>query len=161
MWDSSLVFSGTTWDVSCPRGNYVQSTTLENNGVYENNLWQTCDSSWYEWSDQGTNKCISWNKEYYLSLSTAGGVSGSCTMMSSDIATIDMFVKAEYVETSGDGSYNNPFGNIVKALSYIEEQASMYSGTTANICKNSFIINLDLLNGNHFMTRNFAHYNYK
>ena len=31
----------------------------------------------------------------------------------------------------------------------------------ANICKNSFIINLDLLNCNHFMIRNYAHYNYK
>ena len=39
MWDSSLVFSWKTWDVSCPNRNYTQSTIYENNGVYENNLW--------------------------------------------------------------------------------------------------------------------------
>ena len=40
-----------------------------------------------------------------MSLSTAGGVSGSCTMMSSDIVTIDMFVKVENIETSWDENY--------------------------------------------------------
>ena len=138
MWDSSLVLSGTSWESSWPRGKYIQSSTLENKGVYESNTCQSWDSSWYEWSNQGTNQWLSWNKGNYLLLSQTGGVLGLCTSLSSTTLTLNVFVKAVYVETSGDGSYSNPFGNIVKALSYIEEQASMYLETTANICKNSF-----------------------
>ena len=37
-----------------------------------------------------------------------------------------LFVKTEYVETFGDESYKSPLGNIVKALSYIEEHAPMH-----------------------------------
>ena len=44
-------------------------------------------------------------------------------------------MKPSYVETNGDGSYSNPFGNIVKALSYADEQAADKGETTINICK--------------------------
>ena len=49
--------------------------------------------------------------------------------------TIDLFVKPSYFETNGDGSYSNPFGNIVKALSYSDEQAADKGETIINICK--------------------------
>ena len=135
MWESSLVLSGSTWEVSCSRGSYIQSTTLENKGVFENNTWQSWDANWYECALQGTNKWTSWNKGSYLTLSTAGEISGLCSNISNDVLILNVFVKAKYIENSGDGSYSNPFGNIAKALSYIEEQASMYSGATVNICK--------------------------
>ena len=82
---------------------------------------------------------MSWNKGFYLALTTAGGLSGTWNSITPQTQTIEIFVKASFVETAGDGTYDNPFGNIVKALSYIEETASTYSGITATICKNWLI----------------------
>ena len=137
MCESSLVLSGTTCETSCPRGQYIQSQTLENTGVYEDNVWETWDLSWFEWSDQGSSQCISWMTGFYLKLSSAESYLGTWNQISTDSISHDLFVKAEYVETTGDGSYDNPFGNIVKALSYAEEQASMYTNSTINICKHT------------------------
>ena len=139
MWESSLVLTGTSWETSWPRGQYIQSTTLESTGVYEDNQWKSWDTNWYEWTSQGASNCMSWNKGFYLALTTAGGLSGTWNSITPQTQTIEIFVKASFVETAGDGTYDNPFGNIVKALSYIEETASTYSGITATICKNWLI----------------------
>jgi hypothetical protein len=67
--------------------------------------------------------------------------------------TIDVFVEPNHVETTGDGSYESPFGHIVKALEYANGQVADMQGNPN--------INIYLLGGdNHFMTKNIEHYNY-
>jgi hypothetical protein len=67
--------------------------------------------------------------------------------------TINIFISPNMIETTGDGSYGNPFGHIAKALAYANNQVADMSGNPN--------INLYLLGGdNHFMTKNIAHYNY-
>ena len=44
------------------------------------------------------------------------------------------------IESNGNGDYNNPFGNIVKALYYAEEQSSTNSGSVVNICEYRLIL---------------------
>jgi hypothetical protein len=67
--------------------------------------------------------------------------------------TVDVFVKPNFVETTGDGSYGNPFGHIAKALEYANDRVADMSGNPN--------VNLYLLGGgNHFMTTNIEHYNY-
>ena len=113
----------------------------------KNNVWETWDPGWYEWSDQGSSQCISWMAGFYLKLSAAGSYLGTWNQISTDSILLDIFVKAENVETTGNGNYDNPFGNIVKALSYAEEQASIYTNSTINICKHT------ILNWNRFDER--------
>ena len=56
-----------------------------------------------------------------MSLLTADGISGSCTAISSNKAVMDMFVKAEYVETFGDESYKSLLEVLQRHLGFIEE----------------------------------------
>ena len=135
MWESSLVLSGTSCETFWPRGQYIQSQTFENIGVYENNIWMECNSSWYEWPSQESNMWISCKKGFYLSFSSTGGFLGTWDAIISDYIILELFVKSSYEETNGNGMYDNPFGNIVKALNYAEEQTSMYTNSTVNICK--------------------------
>ena len=44
------------------------------------------------------------------------------------------------IESNENGDYNNPFGNIVKALYYEEEQSSTNSGSVVNICEYMLIL---------------------
>ena len=135
MCDSSLVLDQFDWKTFCPRGKYIYSETLEDSGVYNNNMCKTWDTNWYEWASEGANGCLSWNKGSFLTLTSSGSVSGTCSSISTNTLELNIFVKAVYIETTGDGTYENPFGNIVKALNYVEEQSSNNSGATANICK--------------------------
>jgi hypothetical protein len=59
-----------------------------------------------------------------------------------------------YEETSGDGSYANPFGNIVKAIEAGKAQVATMSGGTPTI---TIVL---LGGGNHHMTMNPEHYTY-
>ena len=74
---------------------------------------------------------------------------GTCTSAGTSTTTINVFVKPEHVETTGDGTYANPFGHIVKALSYANEQAADKGETSINIYL--------LGGGNHYMTKNIEH----
>jgi hypothetical protein len=67
--------------------------------------------------------------------------------------TVDIFVRPNHIETTGDGSYGSPFGHIVKALEYANDRVADMQGNPN--------INIYLLGGdNHFMTNNIEHYNY-
>ena len=135
MWDSSLMLTGSSCETSCPRSYYISTTTSQATGVYDNNVWTSWGSSWYEWAGSSSSQCLSWPKTKYLSLGSTGSKLGTWTTNTGTSTTINIFVKPSYVETTGDGSYSNPFGNIVKALSYADEQAANKGETTINICK--------------------------
>lgn len=64
-----------------------------------------------------------------------------------------MFVAPSILETSNDGTYASPFGQISKALGYADEYSSVYSGTTT--------VNIYLLGGDdHYMTRSYGDIHY-
>ena len=135
MCDSSLILDNNSWETSCPRGKYISTTTSQSMGVYDNNVWASWESNWYEWAGTSSNKCLSWPKSKYLLYGTSESIVGTWVANTGSPTIINLFVKPSYVETSGDGSYSNPFGNIVKALSYADEQAADKGETTINICK--------------------------
>ena len=135
MCDSSLILDNNSWETSCPRGKYISTTTSESMGVYDNNTCASCGSSWYEWAGTSSNQCLSWPKLNYLQFVTSGSILGTWVANTGLSTTIDLFVKPSYIETNGDGSYSNPFGNIVKALSYADEQAADKGETTINLCR--------------------------
>ena len=90
---------------------------------------------------------------YYLKHSTPGSTSGSCSAIdNTDDITLNVFVAPEYEETFNDGSHASPFGNIVKALEYVEEQSANAGTVSANI--------IILGGGTHYMTKNPDHYKY-
>ena len=134
MCDSNLILDNNSWETSCPRGKYIRTTTSQFLGVYDNNVWTLWGSSWYEWVGQSSNQCLSLPKSNYLQFGTSGSILGTWVANTGSSTTINLFVKPSYVETNGDGSYSNPFGNIVKALSYADEQAADKGETTINIC---------------------------
>ena len=135
MWDSSLILTGTSCETSWPREYYISTTTSQSTGVYENNVWTSCTSSWYECSGSSANQWLSCPKSKYITFGSAGSIVGTCTSNSGTSTTLNLFVKASYAESTGDGSYSNPFGNIVKALNYADEQSADKGETTINICK--------------------------
>ena len=135
MCDSSLILNNNSWETSCPRGKYISTTTSQSTGIYDNNVCTSCGSSWYEWAGTSSNQCLSCSKSSYLLFVNNGSILGTWISNTGTSATINLFVKPSYVETNGDGSYSNPFGNIVKALSYADEQAADKGETTINICK--------------------------
>ena len=98
--------------------------------------------------------CISCASGYYLEFSNLGSLIGTCTpIVVSSQSTLDIFVKPELVETSNTGTYQSPFGHIVKALSYVDEYAADKGNT---------IVNIYLLGGGiHYMTRNLNHFYYE
>ena len=77
---------------------------------------------------------------------------GSCTSVGTSTAMINIFVEPDYEETTGDGTYDNPFGHIIKALRYANEQAADKGETDINI----YLIG----GGNHYMTKNIEQYMY-
>ena len=130
---SSLVLNGQSWETSWNRGSYINSITSDSMGVYDVNTWITWTSAWYEWVS--VSSWLSWAKGKFLQYSSSGGVVGTWSIISGSGTTLNYFVKASYEETSGDGSYANPFGNIVKTISYARDQAANKGETTVNICK--------------------------
>ena len=127
-------------------------------GVHDINTCIPWNAPWYEWTSD--TKCLSCTKGNFLEYTTSGGIFGTWSTITGSIASYNLFVQAVYEETDGDGSYDNPFGNIIKAISYAQDQAADQDETTVNICMLIIIIYIDLLKGDHFMTRNFKHYNY-
>lgn len=101
--------------------------------MYEDNRCTEWGTNWYEWADESA--CLSCPASQYLQLAFAGGVTGSCQAKTEPASIFHIFVKAEYEETTGDGSYGNPFGNLVKALSFAESYAADTLGSTTTICK--------------------------
>ena len=65
-----------------------------------------------------------------------------------------LFVSPEYQETSGDGSYANPFGHIAKAIEAGKAAVATMSGGTPTV---TIVL---MGGGNHFMTMNPEHYTY-
>ena len=128
----------------------------------------SCTPPCYECASD--NKWLSCIKGYYLLYDTPGGKTGKCIFsmtypisqeniplnynirIGSDPHSLTLFVKPNYVETTGDGTYSNPFGHIVKALEYADEQSADKGETTVNIYL--------LSGGSHFMTKNPTHYSY-
>ena len=155
---SSLTLNGKSCETSCDRGSYISTATSEDMGVLDVNTCTQWNAPWYEWISN--TECLSCAKGNFLEYTASGGVVGTWTTITGSTATYNLFVKASYEETNGDGSYANPFGNIVKAISYAQDQAADQDETTVNICMLIIIIYIDLLKGDHFMTRNFKHYNY-
>ena len=102
-------------------------------GVYDINKWTTWTSPWYEWAS--ASDWLSWAKGKYLQYVDRGGVLGTWNIISGSTITLNLFIKASYEETDGDGSYANPFGNIVKAISYAQEKVANKGEATVNICK--------------------------
>ena len=135
MCHSSLVRNNKSCETSWPRRYYISTTTSQSTGVYDNNVWTLCTSSWYECSGSSTSQWLSCPKSKYITFGSVGSIIGTCTSNSGTSTTLNLFVKASYTESSGDGSYSNPFGNIVKALSYADEQSADKGETTINICK--------------------------
>ena len=124
MWHSSLVLDDKSWEMSCPRGSYIDIATSQNKGIYESNVWKSCDQRWYEWAENTSDNWLSCRNSMYLLLTNAGGKIGICENKTQAAFTLDIFVKASYIETSGDGTYSNPLGSIVKALSYADDQSA-------------------------------------
>ena len=135
MCHSSLVLDNKSCETSWPRGYYISTTTSQSTGVYDNNVWTWCTSNWYECSGSSTSQWLSCSKSKYITFGSAGSIIGTCTSNSGTSTTLNLFVKATYIESTGDGSYSNPFGNIVKALSYLDEQSADKGETTINICR--------------------------
>ena len=127
-------------------------------GVYDINTCTQWSEPCYEWISD--SECLSCSEGNFLQYTASGAVTGTWTTITGSTAKYNLFVKASYEESNGDGSYANPFGNIVKAISYAQDQAANQGETTVNICKYCIIIYTDLLKGDHFMTRNYNHYNY-
>lgn len=132
-WSSSLAMHSTTCETSCPKGMYISSTSINAYGVYEENRCTKWNASWYEWANESA--CLSCPASQYLQLTFAGGVTGSCQAKTEPTSNLPIFVKAEYEEMTGDGSYGNPFGNLVKALSAAESYAADTVGSIITICK--------------------------
>ena len=130
---SSLTLNGNSCETSCNRGSYISTTTTEDMGVYDVNTCIQWNAPWYEWASN--TECISWAKNYFLNYKTSGGVIGTWKAITKPKTTYNLFVKASYEETDGDGSYDYPFGNIVKAISYAQEQTANQVEATVNICK--------------------------
>ena len=66
--------------------------------------------------------------------------------------TVNIFLSPNPELANADGSYAKPFRHLVKALKYANEQvASLSKG----------VINIYLLKGTHFMSRNFVDYEYR
>lgn len=84
----------------------------------------------------------------------SGGSIGTCILKSEPIENIVIFVSPEYEETDGVGTYNDPLGNIVKALSVANERAADMTGGEVSI---SIIL---IGGGSHYMTNNINHYDY-
>jgi hypothetical protein len=97
--------------------------------------------------------CTSCLPGYYFQPNNVGGTVGDCLSKGLPQGTLDVFVKPNFVETTGDGSYGNPFGHIAKALEYANDQV-------ADMLENPNINVYLLGGGNHFMTTNIEHYNY-
>ena len=156
---SSLTLNGQSCETSWNRGSFISTTTSQNMGVYDVNTWTTWTSPWYEWASP--SDWLSCAKGYYLQYKKSNGVLGTWSAISGSDITLNLFVKASPEETNGVGSYSNPFGNIAKAISYAQDQTADKGEATVNICKCKIsMICVDLLKGDHFMTRNYKHYNY-
>ena len=102
-------------------------------GVYDTNTCTQWSDPCYEWVSN--SQCRSCTKGNFLQYTASGEVTGTWNTITGSTATYNLFVKASYEETYGDGSYANPFGNIVKAISYAQDQAANQGETTVNICK--------------------------
>ena len=102
-------------------------------GVYDINTCTQWNAPCYEWTSN--SECLSCTKGNFLQYTASGGVTGTWTTITGSTATYNLFIKASYEESNGDGSYANPFGNIVKAISYAQDQAANKDETTVNICK--------------------------
>ena len=115
--------------------------------IVDKNQCTSWSSDCYECIDAKT--CSSCQKGFYLLHKEPGLIGGQCMPSVQDTHTVNVFVKPEHVETTGDGTYANPFGHIVKALSYANEQAADKGETSINIYL--------LGGGNHYMTKNIEH----
>ena len=134
------------------RNQYINSFTNTDSrkGVYHTNNCNACTTPWYECASY--DKCSLCTSGYYLSLDTTGGMIGSCNAKLSTAQTLNIFVSPGLVETTNTGTYESPFGNIVKALSYANDYSANAGTTTVNVYL--------LGGGSHYMTRNFNHYHY-
>ena len=130
---SSLTLNGQSCEKSWDRGSFISTITSENMGVYDINTWTTWTSPWYEWASP--SDWLSWAKGMYLQYANKGGVKGTWNTISGSTIALNLFIKASYEETDGDGSYAKPFGNIVKAISYAQEKVANKGEATVNICK--------------------------
>jgi hypothetical protein len=65
------------------------------------------------------------------------------------VKNVNVFVTAGDEQADADGSINKPYGHIVKALDAGYDTIADYSGG---------VVNVYLLKGNHFMTRNYRNY---
>jgi hypothetical protein len=151
-WDgckSPLVFDSNECKSAWSRGKYVSIELKDDLGIYENRECNEC-TDWYECISM--TGWISCKTGYYLTLDNPGGIKGTCTQKKMTSGTLNLFVKPEFEETLNTGSYESPFGNIVKALTYANDKASEHSDYTINIYL--------LGGGNHYMTRNINHYHY-
>ena len=83
-------------------------------GVFDVNTCVHWNAPWYEWTSN--TECLSCVKGNFLKYTASGGVVGTWTTITGSTATYNLFVKASYKEIYGDGSYANPFGNIVKVI---------------------------------------------
>ena len=111
-----------------------------------------CSNSCYEWSGSGTDQCLSCKNGYYLKLNKDSIQLGTCLTKSEEDKIVELFVSNVILDTSEDGSYDKPFSHIVKALEYGYDQVAPYA---------KGYINIYLLNGNHYMTRNITNYKIK
>ena len=112
-----------------------------------------CTSPCKEWTDDNT--CLSCESGFYLSHAQPYSSTGTCQMKNAPIDTVNVFVRPNYVEENGDGTYINPFGHIAKALSFAYDRA-------ADMLDSSNItINIYLLAGDrHYMNMDGASYTY-
>ena len=92
-----------------------------------------------------TGSWLSWNANKFLILSKTGGKLGIWDQKSQTPITLNLFIKASYIETSGNGTYQNPFGNLVKALSYADEQTAENENATINICRFIYFLHFRFL----------------
>lgn len=135
MCHSSLVLDNQSCEMSWRRGSYISQSTNQNNGVYDINKWKQWSQEWFEWAGETNGYCLSWNQSNYLILTNPGEKLGEWVQKLNSAVALNLFIKASYTENNGDGTYQNPFGNIIKALSYADEQSAGYKNVTINICR--------------------------
>ena len=120
-------------------------------GFKDVRICKNCDSSCTDWVDAEINSCVSCPSGYYLNVLTGGHI-GRWLAKSSGTTTINLFVTPGTESTGADGSYSKPFGHIVKALKYANQEAAPYTSATVFIY---------LLNGEHVMSRNTNAFNFE
>jgi hypothetical protein len=150
-WESNLMLTDTkSWETSCGITTYPEYTVNVQYEIHNRISCQAWTGNWYQWANDGA--WLSWQRSFYLQIDGHNSF-GNWIPKSDTNANVNVFVKPGNMVPGADGSYNSPFNNIVKALSYANDQAAPH---------NSAVITIILLGGgDHVMHRQFSEYTHQ